>query len=299
MATTVDQIAGEILALYKRWTPETPLAQRRADWDALFAVEAAVKRLDIFDIDGLRAAWIQPEGQAREGVLLVLHGGGFQVGSLETHADLAARVADACGRPALLVDYRLLPEHPFPAALDDACAAFRYLEGAGHAASSVAMLGDSAGANLAIATVLRRQMAGEAMPAALALLSPWTDMAARGKSYETRSAADPIHQRGMMLRMAKAYLAGADPASPLASPLLADIRAFPATLVQVGDRETILDDARDFAAKLDDAGCDVRCEVWPGMIHVFQQFPDRLPEARKAIASIGEFLGNRLDGRAR
>jgi acetyl esterase/lipase len=209
-----------------------------------------------------------------------------------------ARLSAACGARVLGVGYRLAPEHRYPSALQDALAVLRWLPGIGHAADQVALAGDSAGAGLALAALLSLQAEGRPPPAAAYLMSAWTDLTATGSSYETRAASDPIHDRRMILAMAQGYLpAGVDPRDPLVSPLFAtdtQLAALPPLLLQVGDRETVLSDTTDFAARAQAAGAQVQCQVWPGMIHVFQQFPDALDEADAAVAAGGRFLAARL-----
>lgn len=266
----------------------------RADWDALFALPESKTQMDLDAMGGVRVAWIGAKDLPRDRVFLYLHGGGYQVGSIQSHYELISRLSDASGVIGLAVEYRRAPEHIFPAPIDDCEAVYRHLLSIGVRSDEIAFVGDSAGGNLALATVSRLKADGIPLPSAIGLMSPWTDLAARGASYDTRAATDPIHQRKMILRMAANYLGGADPDDPLASPMNADISGFPPVFIQVGDRETVLDDARDFAVKLELAGVDVECQVWDGMIHVFQQFPDQLPEARRAIAQLGKFLGTRI-----
>jgi acetyl esterase/lipase len=195
----------------------------------------------------------------------------------------------------LAINYRLTPEHRFPAALDDALAAYAWMLGRGLEPGNVAFAGDSAGGNLALAAMLASRERGLPLPVAAALMSPWTDLAATGASYVSRAEADPIHQRPMIVALARNYLGGqGDPSDPLVSPLYADLGDLPPLLIQVGDRETVLDDSVMFADKARAAGVDVELEVWDGMIHVFQMFGAELPEAHQAIASIAEFLNRHL-----
>jgi acetyl esterase/lipase len=295
MMSPVDAVAGRVLEVYRRWRSDTPVSQRRRDWDDLFCSDEAEMRLERFAVAGRPAAWLRPRVVETGSAFLYLHGGGFQVGSIRSHADIAARIADASGATAPLVEYRMAPEHRFPAPVEDTAAAIRFLmTEARFAAERIALVGDSAGGNLALTGLLAHREAGGEDPGAVVLLSPWTDHAARGESYATRSALDPIHQRRMILHTAALYLGDADPLQPWASPTEAEVSQFPPTLIQVGDRETVLDDSRDFAAKLSAVGRDITCQVWPGMIHVFQQFPEQLVEARCAIDDIGAFLSSRI-----
>ena len=199
------------------------------------------------------------------------------------------------------VGYRLAPEYRYPAPLQDVLAVLQWLRGQGVAASHIALAGDSAGGGLALSAMLALQGNGDALPAAAFLMSAWTDLAATGESYETRAAADPIHQRPMILAMGRNFLGPeGDPRDPLVSPLYAtdaQLAALPPLLLQVGDRETVLSDSEAFARRVNAAGGRAQCQVWPGMVHVFQQFPGELPEAREALEEGGRFLASRL-GRA-
>ncbi len=294
----VERVIQRIRAVYGRWGRETGIAQMRRDWDALLDVvppEGTVETIS----DGLgAAAWVRSPGVARDRVVVFLHGGGFRLGSLASHRALMLRLSEASRCSVLAVRYRLGPEHGFPAPIEDALAAWDWvLERIGDA-RRIALAGDSAGGGLALSTVLSLRDAGRPLPAACHLMSPWTDLAATGESFTTRADRDPIHQRAMILALAKGYLAasGADPLSPLASPLYADLGGLPPLLVQVGDRETVLDDSRVLAGRARAAGVAVELQVWEEMIHVFQLFADDLPEARDAIASAGAFLDRHVAG---
>ena len=286
----IDAAIERVRRVYGGWDRETTVEQMRRDWDDLFWSDAVEAAEEVVVGTGVSGRWLVPAGGSRERVLLYLHGGGFKLGSSRSHRDLAARLAVEIGCSALVVDYRLAPEHPFPAALEDALAAYRWLLGRGVEACDIVFAGYSAGGGLAISAMLSAREQGLALPRAAVLLSAWTDLTARRESYVTRAEADPIHQRGMVLATARAYVGAADPAEPLISPLFADLRGLPPLLIQVGDRETVLDDSRDFAEAARLAGVAVELEVYPGMIHVFQQFAPALPEALEAIAAIGGFV---------
>jgi acetyl esterase/lipase len=194
----------------------------------------------------------------------------------------------------LAINYRLAPDHRFPAALDDALAAYDWMRHQGLQPANIAFVGDSAGGNLVLAAMLALRERGLPLPVSAALMSPWTDLAATGTSYVTRAGADPIHQRPMILALAKNYLGEqGDPQHPLVSPLYADLRGLPPLLIQVGDRETVLDDSVMLADKARAAGVGVDLQIWDGMIHVFQMFAE-LPQAHQAIASIAGFLNRHL-----
>jgi len=287
----LSEAVQRIQRVYGSWSRETSVAQMRADWDALFGVDRPDVVIESVQVGETGAEWIKPE-KGGSAVVLYLHGGGFKLGSLVSHRELMVGIAKAAGVKVLGLAYRLAPEFRFPGALEDTCAAYQWLLAQDISAEEIVLAGDSAGGNLVMTALIRLRDEGYPMPAGAVLLSPWTDLTASGDSYETRKQADPIHQRRMIQAMAEQYLAGADP--QLASPLFADLHGLPPTLIQVGDAETVLSDAVDLAQRLDEAGNDVHLQVWPRMIHVFQQFPNELSEARQARQEIGVFIRRAL-----
>lgn len=294
----VDAVIARVKKVYRSWGRGTSVAQMRGDWDELFGgVDADVSNASFepVSIGGVDAAWvIAPSAQAHK-VVLYFHGGGFQVGSTTSHRELMACVSQATGCRVLGIDYRRAPEHRYPAALHDASAAYEGLLAQGLVPTDIAFAGDSAGAGLAISTMLALRDAARPLPAAAVLMSAWTDLTAAGASYESRAGSDPIHQRSMILAMAKNYIGPeGDAADPLISPLFADLKGLPPLLIQVGDRETVLSDSTTFADKARAAGVEIELEVWEEMIHVFQQFPRELIEAREALQSIAAFLTKHL-----
>jgi monoterpene epsilon-lactone hydrolase len=301
----IEAVIARVKQVYGRWGRATGVAQMRADWDALFGavavdahIEPVIVRAALLGNTGgeaLGGEWVTAAGARQDRAVLYLHGGGFQVGSSRSHRELMAGISRAADARVFGLDYRRAPEHRFPAPLDDALDAFDWLSAQGFAASALALAGDSAGAGLALATLLALRDAGRALPAAAVLMSAWTDLTASGPSYQSRAARDPIHQRAMILAMARNYLgADGDARDPRASPLFAELRGLPPLLIQVGDRETVLSDSTLFADKARAAGVRVELEVWDDMIHVFQQFPAELIEAREALGSIGTFLREHL-----
>jgi monoterpene epsilon-lactone hydrolase len=293
--TPVDAVVARVRNIYRGWNRATPAAQMREDWDALFGVDEVAAAVEAVVAGGVPGQWVTAPGADRDKVLLYFHGGGFQVGSSRSHLELMANISSAAGCRVLGLDYRLAPEHRFPAALRDACAAYEWLRMQGMDAADIAIGGDSAGGGLALSTLLAQRAAGQSLPAAVVLMSPWTDLTAAGESYASRAASDPIHQRPMVLAMARNYLGEhGDPRDPLASPLFADLHELPPMLIQVGDRETVLSDSTLLAGKARVTGVHVELEVWKEMIHVFQQFPRELDEARDALRSIGTFLRTQL-----
>jgi len=244
--------------------------------------------------NGVPAEWSTARGAAADRAILYLHGGGYVIGSIATHRELVARISAASGARCLAIDYRMGPEHRFPAAVDDALAAYRWLIGIGYAPERLAIAGDSAGGGLTMATLLAIKDARLPLPACGVCLSPWVDLALEGESMTTKEKVDPMVTRAPLARFAAHYLGGADPKSPLASPLFADLRGLPPLLLHVGESETLLDDSTRLAERARKVGVDVELEVWPEMIHVWHAFASLLPEGRQAIERVGEYLRKRL-----
>jgi acetyl esterase/lipase len=239
---------------------------------------------------GVPAEWITTPEAADERVIYYLHGGGYTLGSINTHREMISRISRAARARALAIDYRLAPENPFPAAVEDCTAAYRWLLSTGVDPARLVIVGDSAGGGLTVATLVALRDAGEPLPAAAVCLSPWVDLELLGESMTTKAEVDPTVPRQAGLEWAKAYLGGAHPRTPLASPLYADLTGLPPLLIQVGTAETLLDDATRLAERAKSAGVDVTLEVWDDMIHVWQFFAAMLPEGQQAIDRIGEFI---------
>jgi epsilon-lactone hydrolase len=295
----IDLVIERIRGVYRGWNRGTAVARMRSDWDAAFETCTVPVSRERVSAGGVEGEWITANGAQQDKAILYFHGGGFRLGSVASHRELIARIAGASGCRVLAINYRLAPEHRFPAPLEDALAAYGWMLNQGLKPEDIAFVGDSAGGNLALAAMLSSRNRGLPLPVAGVLMSPWTDLAATGASYVSRAEADPIHQRPMILGLARGYLGeGADPRHPLASPLYADLAGLPPLLIQVGDRETVLDDSKMFADKARAAGVDVELQVWDGMIHVFQMFGAELSEARQAIDSIAEFLNEHLQMKA-
>ena len=249
--------------------------------------DVAIARVDA---DGVPAEWVSTPGADERRVVLYLHGGAYVIGSVNTHRDLAGRISRAAGARVLNVDYRLAPEHPHPAAVDDATAAYRWLLAQRYVPASLAVAGDSAGGGLTVATLVALRDQGHPMPAAGVCLSPWVDLEGIGDSMTSRAHLDPMVQRDHLVRMAGFYLGDHHPRTPLAAPLYADLSGLPPLYIQVGTAETLLDDSNRLAERARKAGVDVTLELWDDMIHVFQAFAPMLPEGQQAIEQIGEFL---------
>jgi phosphinothricin tripeptide acetyl hydrolase len=237
---------------------------------------------------------LRPPGVRTDAAVLYLHGGGYVIGSPRSHRHLAAAIARAAGTRALLLDYRLAPENPFPAALDDAVAAYQWLLARGIAPARIVLGGDSAGGGLTVATLLALRDRGLPRPAGGVCISPWVDLTCSGASYATKAAADPIVTRDGVEALAQAYVGAGDRKAALVSPLYADLRNLPPLLIHVGSDEVLLDDAIGLGARARAAGVDVKVEEWPAMVHVWHWFLPILDEAEKAIAGIGDFVRTRL-----
>jgi acetyl esterase/lipase len=245
---------------------------------------------------GVPSEWVRPGTPvATDSCVLYLHGGGYVIGSVNTHRGLASHLAARTGLAVLVVDYRLGPEHPFPAALDDALAAYEWVLGQGFAADHVVIAGDSAGGGLTLATLLALRDRNRPLPAAAVPISPWTDLTLSGDSMDGLDAQDPMVRRPGLQRMADWYLGDHDATDPLASPVFADPRGLPPLLIHVGAVETLLDDATRFAEHARAAGVDVTLEVWPEMIHVWHAFGPMIPESEAGVARVAEFVAQHLN----
>jgi len=240
--------------------------------------------------NGVSGEFISAPGADAARCIYYLHGGGYVIGSVNTHKVLAYDLSKASGARVLSMDYRLAPEHPFPAGLEDAVAGYQWLLESGVKPEHVAIAGDSAGGGLTVATLLALRDRGIALPAAAVCFSPWVELLGEGESMTSRAEVDPMVQKEALLWYTDLYMAGGDPKDPLASPLYADLSGLPPTLIQVGDAETLLDDSTRLEAKMKAAGVSVELEVWDRMIHVWQLFAPILSEGREAVAKAGAFI---------
>ena len=272
------------------------LAERRAAFvpgDRLHPIPDDVLVTEV-DAGGVPAHWLAPPGADAGRVLLFLHGGGFEFGSLRSDGELAARLGRAGGMRVLFPEYRLAPEHHFPAAIDDVLAAWRWLRtGQGLRAGSMAVAGDSAGGGLAVGLLVATRDAGEALPAAAVLMSPTVDLTSSGASMTERADQDPISTPAMLRQFAADYLAGADPKAPLASPLFASLAGLPPLLIQEGTADVLLSDSERLAKAAAEAGVDVTLQIGEGLPHVYQLLLGT-PEAAEATEQAGKFLRSRV-----
>jgi monoterpene epsilon-lactone hydrolase len=250
--------------------------------------------IEAVEVGGIPAEWISAPGAAQDRILFYLHGGGYCMGSLDTHREMVSRIARAAEAQALSVDYRLAPENPHPAALEDSLAAYRALLADGANSANIVIGGDSAAGGLTLTTLLALRDAGDPLPAAAVCLSPWTDLEGTGESMKTKADVDPMIKPDDEKKTAKYYAGDADLREPLISPLYADLNGLPPMLIQVGTSEVLLDDSTRFAEKARAAGVDVELEAWEEMIHVFQFMAFMLPEGQQAIDRIGKFIIQRV-----
>lgn len=242
-------------------------------------------------IDGLEAEWIRPVGAPTDRAMLYFHGGGYVMGSCPAHRAIVAKFVGGSGVPALLFGYRLAPEHPFPAAKDDAVVAYRWLLAQGTAPEHIVFVGDSAGAGLCLAALLAVREEGLPMPAGAVALSPWTDLKLTGESWKRR---DPLAPDGSAVVYSKYYAGDHDPGLPLISPLYGDLHGLPPLLIYVGEDEQMVDDSTRYAAKAKAAGVDVTLHVGKGMVHCYPALAPLFPEATEAMADICAFVRARV-----
>jgi phosphinothricin tripeptide acetyl hydrolase len=289
----------DILKRLPEWNPTGDITAQRRAWEELAtiynqdlpAIGGFEKRIELRA--GLTADIAVPKGAGPHPVMVYLHGGGWAFGSPASFRKLGMQFAEA-GYLTIVLDYRLAPEHPFPAALDDALGAYQWLLGRGIAPGRIVVAGDSAGGGLTVALLLALRERALPRPAAGVCISPWVDLTCSGASYATKAAVDPIVTREGVGMMAQAYAGSGDPKAALLSPLYGDLHGLPPLLVQVGSDEVLLDDAVGLADRAKAAGVSVTLEEWPAMIHVWHWFLPMLAEAERAIGVIGGFVRARI-----
>jgi epsilon-lactone hydrolase len=287
------------LLLKPAFSPRVPIGFQRWWTRVMTAIALAPRntQADKVDMDGVPAERLSTP-RSGDWILLYLHGGGYCVGSPRTHRALAARVAHAVGAVAYVPGYRLAPEHPHPAALDDALAACRWLLARGTSPGQLVIAGDSAGGGLALATAVAMRDTGLPLPAALVLISPLTDLTLSGESIETHARRDPMLSRPIATLWSRLYLGSCAADHPACSPLFADLSGLPPMLIQVGSEEILLSDSLRLARRAQDAGCSVRLSRYDGMWHEFQAHAGLLIQSNRAIAEIGEFVTRNARPRA-
>jgi monoterpene epsilon-lactone hydrolase len=292
------QVAALRELLAQRPRP-TDIGERRQGFDAFAKVFPTADDIVVEKVSahGVPAEWAGEQDANTNRAVLYFHGGGYVIGSLDSHRHLTSEIARDLGCRTLALHYRLAPEHPFPAPVEDAVAGYRYLLAQGIAPSNIALAGDSAGGGLVVAALVAIREAGLAQPACGWCISPWVDMEGIGASMTGQAGADPIVQKEPLLEMSALYLNGADPRSPLAAPIYADLRGIAPLYIQVGAAETLLDDATRLASVAGAADVPVTLEVWPEMPHVWHLFHPHLAAGRRAITAGARYLRAAMDGR--
>ena len=272
-------------------------AQRRARLDEVGAYWPVADDVELnpVDLDGVPGEWSMVPGTDPSRVLVFFHGGGYCSGSIRSHRRMATEAGRGAGVRTLAVGYRLAPEHPFPAARDDALTAWHWLRKQGIDAAHIAVGGDSAGANLSVALINQLRAESEELPACAWLVSPWTDLTMSGSTMTTKDAVDPLMHKGYLQELANAYVpAGMESNDPRISVLYADLHGLPPALIQVGSEETLLDDASRFATAAGAADVPVTLEIWPHMIHAWHLWNAHLDAGRRALASAAAFIRRHL-----
>ncbi|MEK1893053.1 MAG: alpha/beta hydrolase [Rhizobium sp.] len=289
-----EQVRKLVATWEQYYAKADSLRDRRDAFEALMASTPEPTRVQIrqVDADGVDAQLIWParlHHPLGRRAILYIHGGGFYSGSLRTHRALAGSLAKAASADVLLIDYRLAPDYPYPAQVDDALTAYRWLLDSGYESNNIVLAGDSVGGNLAIEATLRQMRVRGPLPAAVVAMSPITDLAATGASLTTNANTDPLIDSAELDVMRKAYLGTRSPTDPMMSPLYADLTGFPPLLMQVGAGEALLDDTLRLADKARRAGVDVQTEIWAGMVHQWQLFPSWLDDARQSNQHVAEY----------
>jgi epsilon-lactone hydrolase len=274
--------------------------ERRNRIDEIGAVWPVADDVELaaVDVDGVPGEYSTAPSADASRILLFFHGGGYCSGSIQSHRRLVTEAGRAARMRTLAVAYRLAPEHPFPAAYDDALTAWRFLRNQGIAAAHIAIGGDSAGAGLTLALISRLRDAHEELPACAWLISPWMDLTMSGSTFESKAVVDPLIHKEYLNELANAYVpAGMDRKDPCLSPLYADFRSFPPMLIQIGSDETLLDDAIRLAARAGAADVAVTLEIWPHMIHAWPLWNAHLEDGRRALANAGAFIARQVADR--
>ena len=267
------------------------ISEMRTNFKAKFTMpDRPNTKIKSVDANGVPADLISASEACGKRIILYLHGGGYLVGDRHTYRRLASDLSAAAQTPVLLIDYRLAPEHPFPAALEDALASYRWLiEEGDFNPTQIALAGDSAGANLALSMMLSLKKDGQSLPACALLMSPFTDFARKGSSLQTLAAQDPFVSSELLEMVVNSYFPQGDYLNPIVSPIYADLSALPPLLIHVGSQEILLDDSLRLAGKAAADNVAVELKVWQDMIHCFQLFAPNLADGRKAISEAGAF----------
>lgn len=277
--------------MFKNQNP--PIAELRANSvknsKLLGDVPKAIK-VETIEADGIQAEWLSPLNANPANAILYFHGGGYVTGSIADHRMMCGLLAEATNTKVLIPEYRLAPEHPFPAAVDDALAVYHWLIKQGFSAGKIILAGDSAGGGLSLATALALKDKSESLPAAILCMSPWADLTLKGASHTTKSKAEVILKTDVLREWSLCYTHETNLSNPLVSPAFGDYHGFPPIFIQVGGDEILLDDSFMVAEKARSAGVDVTLNVWDGMWHVWQALGNMIPENKKTFEEISQFV---------
>ena len=280
-------------------TKITPQVQRKRFEKASFPLWRSFKfASEAVDIEGIPAELVVAEGASKKRVILYLHGGAYTFGSPRTHTDLSSGLSHFAKMSVLIVDYRLAPEHPYPAALDDSTKAYKWLLKQDYKPENIIIAGDSAGGGLTLATMLKLRDQGETLPAAGVCLSPWVDLCCQADSYTKLDKLDPLLSTNWLQEMAKFYIQDEDPRTPYISPLYGDFKGLPPIMIQVGSDEVLLDDSIKLEKRLREDGVEVELKIYQDMWHVWQLFSAILPEGKEALVEISEFVNAKITATA-
>lgn len=292
MSIRISLVKAVLKKQFAGWNDKTIEQQRAQQAKALRLSRKLPLGIEYEDADvkGIRGAWFSPDARSN-GAVLYLHGGAYCLGTINTHREMVGRLAEAVNRAVLVIEYRLAPEHPFPAALEDAQTAWRWLLNRGYHPGELFLAGDSAGGGLALSLLVSLRDAGEPMPAGAALLSPWTDLAMEGQSAFSNADSDPILNREDLAEKASLYAGSESLRTPLVSPLYADLGGLAPLLFQAGSDELLLDDSVRAAESARSAGTEADLRIFQEMFHVFHMMPF-LPQADEAMQDIKTFMDN-------
>jgi len=273
-------------------SPDTPFMDRRAQSEQFAAafIKPPGIEIETGELNGVAVEWITPDRAHPSRIFFHLHGGGYVLGNPAASRNFTSEFARLTQCRVVSIDYRLAPEHPFPAAVDDAVSAYRALLSQGRDAGDIAIGGESAGGGLAVATLIAARDKQLPLPASLVAMSPWTDMRCESGSFHTKAKVDPLLTRRSLKEMADAYLGSTDPRDGLASPAMADLKGLPPMLIHVGTDEVLLDDSRHLLAAAKAANVEADLVIWPDMIHVWHMFHAMLPEGAQAIDALAAFV---------
>lgn len=296
-STELENLLTMFRSMGEQGLAEISVEEQRSRYDSLGSMFPTPEDVSVvaLDANGVPCEWVGAPGARDDRVIMYVHGGGYVIGHIAGYREFGGRLSRATKARVLNVEYRLAPEHPHPAAVDDALTAYRWLLDDGIDPTRIAIAGDSAGGGLTVATLMAARDAGLPLPSAGVCLSPWTDLSQSGESMDTRAELDPLVGRVSLTQMAEHYLAGRKATeTPLASPLHGDLTGLPPLLIQVGTSEVLYDDSTRLAKQAEVAGVDVTLEPWEDMIHIFQIFAPILPEGQQAIDAIGVWLKPKL-----